>query len=97
VLASTKGELKVSLCKGRLRGIFNPVQYDLEKNNKEKQEELEKSGRRRETALREKEEEGARLRKEVDEFPARLKMEVNATVSNAVKSAERSLSKKEFC
>jgi O-methyltransferase domain len=30
VVVSTKGELKVSLCKGRLRGIFNPVQYDFD-------------------------------------------------------------------
>ena len=61
----------------------------LEKKNKENQEELEKSWKQRETALREREEEGARLRKEVDEFPVRLKMEVDATVSNAVKSAEQ--------
>jgi hypothetical protein len=58
------------------------------RKTRRKQEELEKSWKQRETALREKEEEGpasARSRR----IPARLKMEVDATVSNAVKSAEQ--------
>jgi len=82
-------EYKKALERKKAQDKYEEETRVLEKKNKEKQEELEKSWKQRETALREKEEEGARLRKEVDEFPARLKMEVDATVSNAVKSAEQ--------
>lgn len=34
VSGTDKGELKVSLCKGRLRGIFNPVQRDFDETRR---------------------------------------------------------------
>ncbi|MBI3894197.1 MAG: hypothetical protein HY303_21980 [Candidatus Wallbacteria bacterium] len=83
-------EYKKTLERKKAQDKYEEEKRDLERANRDKQEELERSWKLREAALKEREEELARLRKESEEFPERLRKDVEKARADAVKATEQS-------
>jgi len=80
-------EYKKTLERKRLNDKYEEDQRQLEKANKEKQENLTRSWAERETALKSAEQELADLRKQVETFPARIEKEAKQAADQAAKAA----------